>query len=398
MLQSLPRVTHLSLTGVTAFRKQALQRFCRTPPKDYNEHQRRSFCVFSGRGVQELRRWLRSLNRHEIALLAQPDPPSDEDPLVAAARLAGAGGNGPIPPGQTAAQFAAAQANLNAARHNLAIAHHQRQLQAAQQAAANAAIPTQQQMQQPLHPGAQASVWNPYLAGGAAAGNMLGLNMAAQPQAGGFGAVGGGNGAAAAPPGQQLQQPQQDDDDDDDSDNPSWAGPSYVPGTFPNAPPQRVPIQWIDPPQRAQMQALQQAAQIGVSRNGVEYGSATAATSAGGLRSSAPPDFGSASAAPFSSASTSGSSHSHERSHGSRSSRTQAIRQVFDEAFGAEDMDVDESRPRRPRRDTVTRHNYRTHGIAGGATSNGGRRRGGDVEMDDASDSEGEEEDISFGE
>ncbi|BGO88766.1 SCF ubiquitin ligase complex subunit [Rhodotorula toruloides] len=388
MLQALPRVTHLSLTGVTAFRKQALQRFCRSPPKDYNEHQRRSFCVFSGRGVQELRRWLRSLSRHEIALLAQPDPPADEDPLTAAARLAGAGGNGPIPPGQTAAQFAAAQANLNAARHNLAMAHHQRQLQAAQQAAANAAIPTQQQMQPPIQPGAQVPVWNPYLGGGAAAaGNMLGLNMAAQPQAGGgFGAVGGGGGVAALPP-QHPQAAQQDDDDDDD--DAAWAGPAYVPGTFPNAPPQQVPIQWIDPPQRAHLQALQQAAQIG---------GATASTSAGGLRNSAPPAFGSTSAGPSSSSSASSASNSHDRSE-ARRARVERIQQRVDSIFGREeDMDVDDSRPRRSRRDTVTRHNYRTYGAGGAPASNNGRQRREDVEMDDASASEGEEEDISFGE
>ncbi|BGP22064.1 SCF E3 ubiquitin ligase complex F-box protein grrA [Rhodotorula toruloides] len=387
MLQALPRVTHLSLTGVTAFRKRALQRFCRSPPKDYNEHQRRSFCVFSGRGVQELRRWLRSLSRHEIALLAQPDPPSDEDPLTAAARLAGAGGNGPIPPGQTAAQFAAAQANLDAARHNLAIAHHQRQLQAAQQAAVNAAIPTQQQMQQPLQPGAQVPAWNSYVAIGATgAGNMLGLNMAAQPQAGGFEAVAGA-GAAGSP----SQQPQQDGGDDS-----LGGGPVYVPGAFPNAPPQQVPIQWIDPPQRARLPALQQAAHIGGSSS--RNGRGAASPSAGGLRNSAPPAFGDSSAAPSVSSSASSASNSHDRYNSRRAARAEQIEHRFDELFGREeDMDVDDSRPRRPRRDTVTRHNYRTHSAVGAVTSSNRERRD-DVEMDDASDSEGEEEDISFGE
>lgn len=33
MLQQLPRLTHLSLTGVSSFRKRALQQFCRPPPR-----------------------------------------------------------------------------------------------------------------------------------------------------------------------------------------------------------------------------------------------------------------------------------------------------------------------------------------------------------------------------
>ncbi|KWU45825.1 RNI-like protein, partial [Rhodotorula sp. JG-1b] len=61
MLQELPRVTHLSLTGVSSFRKRLLQQFCRAPPSTFNDHQRRSFCVFSGRGVVELRKFLRNL-------------------------------------------------------------------------------------------------------------------------------------------------------------------------------------------------------------------------------------------------------------------------------------------------------------------------------------------------
>lgn len=54
----LPRLTHLSLTGVPAFRCPELQAMCRPPPKEFNQHQRQSFCVYSGRGVHELRRFL----------------------------------------------------------------------------------------------------------------------------------------------------------------------------------------------------------------------------------------------------------------------------------------------------------------------------------------------------
>ncbi|KAK4703175.1 F-box and leucine-rich repeat protein GRR1, partial [Phenoliferia sp. Uapishka_3] len=49
LLQHLPRLTHLSLTG------------------EFNAHQRSSFCVYSGKGVQELRRYLRSVTATDNA-------------------------------------------------------------------------------------------------------------------------------------------------------------------------------------------------------------------------------------------------------------------------------------------------------------------------------------------
>lgn len=58
LTQRLGRLTHLSLTGVPAFRRSELQSMCRPPPKEFNQHQRQSFCVYSGRGVGELRRYL----------------------------------------------------------------------------------------------------------------------------------------------------------------------------------------------------------------------------------------------------------------------------------------------------------------------------------------------------
>ncbi|WFD38809.1 SCF ubiquitin ligase complex subunit [Malassezia japonica] len=58
LTQRLSRLTHLSLTGVPAFRHNELQSMCRPPPKEFNQHQRQSFCVYSGRGVGELRRYL----------------------------------------------------------------------------------------------------------------------------------------------------------------------------------------------------------------------------------------------------------------------------------------------------------------------------------------------------
>lgn len=61
LLQRLRNLTHLSLTGVPAFRREDLQKFCRQPPKDFNHHQRSAFCVYSGNGVRELRNYLASI-------------------------------------------------------------------------------------------------------------------------------------------------------------------------------------------------------------------------------------------------------------------------------------------------------------------------------------------------
>ncbi|WWC85522.1 uncharacterized protein L201_000386 [Kwoniella dendrophila CBS 6074] len=58
MLNRLPHIKHLSLTGVSSFKKRELQQYCRAPPENFNEHQRAAFCVFSGHKVDELRRYL----------------------------------------------------------------------------------------------------------------------------------------------------------------------------------------------------------------------------------------------------------------------------------------------------------------------------------------------------
>lgn len=60
LLNKLPRLTHLSLTGVSAFKVKEYQQFCRPPPDDFNEHQSNSFCVFSGAGIAALRNHLNS--------------------------------------------------------------------------------------------------------------------------------------------------------------------------------------------------------------------------------------------------------------------------------------------------------------------------------------------------
>lgn len=79
LLQKLLKLTHLSLTGVPAFRRPELQQFCRDPPpvratqrngppnlidhllQDFNNSQRQAFCVYSGKGVSELREFLAEL-------------------------------------------------------------------------------------------------------------------------------------------------------------------------------------------------------------------------------------------------------------------------------------------------------------------------------------------------
>jgi F-box and leucine-rich repeat protein GRR1 len=79
LLQKLHKLTHLSLTGIPAFRKPELQKFCRPPPsvclfprdtfntflyffhKDFNMSQRATFCVYSGKGVSNLRTFLTEL-------------------------------------------------------------------------------------------------------------------------------------------------------------------------------------------------------------------------------------------------------------------------------------------------------------------------------------------------
>ncbi|KAI0117950.1 hypothetical protein GGR51DRAFT_271744 [Nemania sp. FL0031] len=65
LLNCCPKLTHLSLTGVPAFLRDDLDRFCREAPPDFTEHQRAVFCVFSGTGVSGLRHHLNT--REEFA-------------------------------------------------------------------------------------------------------------------------------------------------------------------------------------------------------------------------------------------------------------------------------------------------------------------------------------------
>ncbi|EPE35082.1 RNI-like protein [Glarea lozoyensis ATCC 20868] len=58
LLDNCQKLTHLSLTGVSAFLRPDLEQYCREAPPEFTEHQRNVFCVFSGNGVTGLRRHL----------------------------------------------------------------------------------------------------------------------------------------------------------------------------------------------------------------------------------------------------------------------------------------------------------------------------------------------------
>ncbi|KAG0316368.1 SCF ubiquitin ligase complex subunit [Dissophora globulifera] len=52
------KLTHLSVTGVPKLISPEYQKFCRAPPAEFTAHQRDVFCVFSGKGVRELRNYM----------------------------------------------------------------------------------------------------------------------------------------------------------------------------------------------------------------------------------------------------------------------------------------------------------------------------------------------------
>ncbi|KID75755.1 SCF E3 ubiquitin ligase complex F-box protein grrA [Metarhizium brunneum] len=58
LLNSCPRLTHLSLTGVAAFQRDDFQAYCRVAPVEFTQHQRDVFCVFSGSMVSQFREFL----------------------------------------------------------------------------------------------------------------------------------------------------------------------------------------------------------------------------------------------------------------------------------------------------------------------------------------------------
>lgn len=66
LVNACDRLTHLSLSGVPAFLKDEFTRYCRDPPPDFNEHQQRSFCVFSSTGVKGLREQLNKMREIQL--------------------------------------------------------------------------------------------------------------------------------------------------------------------------------------------------------------------------------------------------------------------------------------------------------------------------------------------
>ncbi|KAF9952242.1 SCF ubiquitin ligase complex subunit, partial [Modicella reniformis] len=59
-----PKLTHLSVTGVPSFVVPKYQNFCRPPPSEFTPHQRDVFCVFSGKGVRDLRNYMQDNLNH----------------------------------------------------------------------------------------------------------------------------------------------------------------------------------------------------------------------------------------------------------------------------------------------------------------------------------------------
>ncbi|PHH64310.1 hypothetical protein CDD81_4794 [Ophiocordyceps australis] len=65
LLNSCPRLTHLSLTGVPAFQREDFQSYCRIAPPEFTPHQRDVFCVFSGNMVSSFRDFLNASPRFQ---------------------------------------------------------------------------------------------------------------------------------------------------------------------------------------------------------------------------------------------------------------------------------------------------------------------------------------------
>lgn len=58
LLKACPKLTHISLTGISQFLRPDITQFCREPPSEFNPHQKSIFCVFSGDGVKLLKNHL----------------------------------------------------------------------------------------------------------------------------------------------------------------------------------------------------------------------------------------------------------------------------------------------------------------------------------------------------
>ncbi|AOW29866.1 F-box and leucine-rich repeat protein GRR1 [Candida albicans L26] len=73
LLKNCPKLTHLSLTGISSFLRREITQYCREPPSDFNEHQKSLFCVFSGHGVNQLRNYLNQVVEERTYQIDQGD-------------------------------------------------------------------------------------------------------------------------------------------------------------------------------------------------------------------------------------------------------------------------------------------------------------------------------------
>ncbi|SCV72717.1 BQ2448_4254 [Microbotryum intermedium] len=159
LLSCLPRLTHLSLTGVPSFRRSDLQTWCRTPPSTFNSHQRATFCVYSGKGVHELRRFLRNMHVEmeiEAATAAWnqsvTNEAHDNDRQAIHANVPGNGGGAVAPRAQAGPprRIAFNPGSLQIPPHNPA-ARQARLLQQQQQQQQHQQQPNPHQQQPPQH-------------------------------------------------------------------------------------------------------------------------------------------------------------------------------------------------------------------------------------------------------
>ncbi|PQE18161.1 Cyclin-like F-box protein [Rutstroemia sp. NJR-2017a BBW] len=96
LLNNCQKLTHLSLTGVQAFLRTDLEKYCREAPPEFTEHQRNVFCVFSGPGVFGLRNHLNQGNGAERESSQDADDDRTMTGMMSAAALGGDDGEGEV--------------------------------------------------------------------------------------------------------------------------------------------------------------------------------------------------------------------------------------------------------------------------------------------------------------
>ncbi|KAF4457367.1 F-box and leucine-rich repeat protein GRR1 [Fusarium austroafricanum] len=99
LLNSCPRLTHLSLTGVAAFQRDDFQPYCRQAPPEFTQHQRDVFCVFSGTMVSKFRDFLNTSPQFEDMW---ENGGWNRPPVFNASRQRAAANQASVPPGEGA--------------------------------------------------------------------------------------------------------------------------------------------------------------------------------------------------------------------------------------------------------------------------------------------------------